>query len=132
LSAAVGRHCIAELYGCCTYKLDDEALIRDEMTEATRLSGATLLNLTTHKFEPQGVTGLALLSESHISIHTWPELNYAAVDCFTCGERTNPEAACNHLKKALGSVKATFRTYDRAIPATAYQSPSTSPCSTSG
>ena len=69
----VGKHCILELYDCDQAKLNDEAFIRTTITTAAKRAGATLLNLITHRFEPQGVTGLALLAESHISIHTWPE-----------------------------------------------------------
>ena len=79
----VGKHCILELYDCDSSKLNDEAFLRDTITDAAKRAGATLLNLITHRFEPQGVTGLALLAESHISIHTWPEAGYAAVDVFT-------------------------------------------------
>ena len=76
----VGKHCILELYDCDPSRLDDEAFIRTTITSAAKGAGATLLNLITHQFQPQGVTGLALLAESHISIHTWPESGYAAVD----------------------------------------------------
>ena len=79
----VGKHCILELYDCDPSRLDDEAFIRTTITSAAKGAGATLLNLITHQFQPQGVTGLALLAESHISIHTWPESGYAAVDVFT-------------------------------------------------
>jgi S-adenosylmethionine decarboxylase len=91
---AVGKHCILELYDCEPARLDDEAFLRDTITTAAKRAGATLLNLITHRFQPQGVTGLALLAESHISIHTWPESGYAAVDVFTCGDHTMPERAC--------------------------------------
>ena len=76
----VGKHCILELYDCDPSKLDDEDFLRSAITQAAERAGATLLNLITHQFEPQGVTGLALLAESHISIHTWPESGYAAVN----------------------------------------------------
>ena len=66
----VGKHCILELYDCDKNRLDDEAFLRTAITTAAKRAGATLLNLITHRFEPQGVTGLALLAESHISIHT--------------------------------------------------------------
>ena len=79
----VGKHCILELYDCDSSKLDDEVFLRSAITQAAERAGATLLNLITHQFQPQGVTGLALLAESHISIHTWPEAGYAAVDVFT-------------------------------------------------
>jgi S-adenosylmethionine decarboxylase len=113
---AVGRHCIAELYEGCPEKLNSESFIREALTEAAKRSGATLLSLTSHNFTPQGVTALALLSESHLSIHTWPELGYAAVDAFTCGAHTDPEVACLYLKEALTAERSTLKMLERAIP----------------
>ena len=113
----VGKHCILELYGCDQRKLDDEAFLRTTITTAAKRAGATLLNLITHRFEPQGVTGLALLAESHISIHTWPEAGYAAVDVFTCGDHTMPERACAVLSEELGSGHQSLRSFRRRTPA---------------
>ena len=111
-----GRHCILELYDCDKSKLNDEAGIRTVLTLAAKLSGAKLLNLITHKFEPQGVTGLALLAESHISIHTWPENSYAAVDVFTCGDHAMPEKACEFLCKELRSQRSSLNNLQRKTP----------------
>ena len=113
----VGKHCILELYDCDQSKLDDEAFLRTTITMAAKRAGATLLNLITHRFEPQGVTGLALLAESHISIHTWPENGYAAVDVFTCGDHTMPESACEHLSRELGASRHALRSFLRETPA---------------
>ena len=113
----VGKHCILELYDCNHAKLDDEAFLRDTITTAAKSAGATLLNLITHRFEPQGVTGLALLAESHISIHTWPENGYAAVDVFTCGDHTMPERACDVLRCALGAQRHQLKSFLRETPA---------------
>ena len=113
----VGKHCILELYGCDSAKLDDEAFLRDTITTAAKRAGATLLNLITHRFEPQGVTGLALLAESHISIHTWPESGYAAVDVFTCGDHTMPERACQVLAEELGATGQKLTSFRRETPA---------------
>ena len=63
------------------------------------------------------MTGLALLAESHISIHTWPETGYAAVDVFTCGDHTMPESACKHLREELGATKHALRSFLRETPA---------------
>ncbi len=112
----VGKHCILELYDCELEKLNDEAFLRTIITSAAKSAGATLLNLITHKFEPQGVTGLALLAESHISIHTWPESGYAAVDVFTCGNHTMPERACEVLRKELSPKNYSLRSLDRETP----------------
>ena len=112
----VGKHCILELYECDEFKLNDEAFVRTTVTIAAKLAGATLLNLITHRFEPQGVTGLALLAESHISIHTWPENGYAAVDVFTCGDHTMPERACEVLRKELVAQRFSLKTLQREVP----------------
>ena len=113
----VGKHCILELYDCDPSKLDDEDFLRSAITQAAERAGATLLNLITHQFEPQGVTGLALLAESHISIHTWPESGYAAVDVFTCGDHTMPERACAVLSEQLKSRRQSMRSFRRSTPA---------------
>ena len=116
LNGAVGRHCIAELGGGCSHLLDDEAYIRQALTEAAERSGATLLSISTHKFDPQGVTGVALLSESHISLHTWPEHGYVAADAFTCGSHCDPEVAIKHLKECLMLTEGTMRIFNRTMP----------------
>ena len=115
-SEKIGRHCILELYQCDKVKLNDEAFIRTTITSSAKIAGATLINLITHSFKPQGVTGLALLAESHISIHTWPEIGYAAIDVFTCGEHTMPEKACKVLSKEFEAQNFSFKNIDREIP----------------
>jgi S-adenosylmethionine decarboxylase len=92
----VGRHVIAELRGCTHCDFDEQ--IYAVLQEAVKAAGATLLHMYVHKFEPQGMTGIAVLAESHISFHTWPETGYVAVDVFTCGAHTDPEAALQVLK----------------------------------
>ncbi len=116
-SENIGRHCILELYQCDHAKLNDEAFIRTTITSSAKIAGATLINLVTHSFKPQGVTGLALLSESHISIHTWPEIGYAAIDVFTCGDHTMPEKACKLLFKDFLAKNFSFKNIAREIPA---------------
>ena len=116
VSDTVGKHCILELYNCDSAKLDDEAFLRTAITSAAKRAGATLLNLITHRFEPQGVTGLALLAESHISIHTWPESGYAAVDVFTCGDHTMPEMACQVLAEELSAGNHKLTSFRRETP----------------
>ncbi|MGJ3247608.1 MAG: adenosylmethionine decarboxylase [Elainellaceae cyanobacterium] len=92
--APVGRHCILELYGCPATRLNDTALIRELLRESAECACSTFLGDLIHQFAPHGITAVALLAESHISIHTWPEEGYAAIDVFTCGEHTQPEQAC--------------------------------------
>ena len=115
-SQNIGRHCILELYQCDHARLNDEAFIRTSITSSAKIAGATLINLVTHSFKPQGVTGLALLAESHISIHTWPEIGYAAIDVFTCGDHTMPEKACELLAKDFLSMNLSFKNIAREIP----------------
>ena len=117
VAEGVGLHCIYELYAGNQDKLNDEAFIKEALTQAAKESGATLISITSHKFNPQGVTALALLSESHISIHTWPERGYAAIDAFTCGSHTDPEKACNYLKQSFDSTEGSIRIFKRCLPA---------------
>ena len=95
--ANIGAHCIVELYGCPHELLNDQEFVKTSLREATEYGLATLMGEVSHHFHPQGVTALALLAESHISIHTWPEHGYAAADVFTCGDRANPHRASNFL-----------------------------------
>lgn len=112
----VGKHCILELYHCRADRLNDEAFLRSSITQAVQQAGATLLNLISHRFQPQGVTALALLAESHLSIHTWPESGYAAVDVFTCGDHTMPERACERLCRDLEASSHSLRSFRRQTP----------------
>ena len=90
-------HILFTLYGCPYGLLDDEAHIRNVLANAAHLSESTLLNVSSHKFQPHGVTAVALLAESHISIHTWPENGMAVCDVFTCGDHTVPRAAVTYM-----------------------------------
>ncbi len=112
----IGKHFLLELYDCDKVKLNDEAFVRTTINTSAKIAGATLLNLMTHRFEPHGVTGLALLAESHISIHTWPELRYAAIDVFTCGHHTLPYDACKLLRQEFLAERALVKFIQREIP----------------
>ena len=80
------------------------------------MANATVLNLISNKFEPHGVTAIALLAESHISIHTWPESNYSAVDVFTCGHNMLPELASQYLLQSLMAKEHSLRVIERNPP----------------
>ena len=110
------KHLLLELYRCDYEKLNDESFLRCALNKAAKLAKATVLNLISNKFEPQGVTAIALLAESHISIHTWPESNYSAVDIFTCGQNMLPELASQYLIEALKAEEHSLRVIQRNPP----------------
>ena len=110
------KHFLLELYRCDCEKLNDESFLRCALNRAAKLANATVLNLISNKFEPQGVTAIALLAESHISIHTWPESNYSAVDIFTCGQKMLPELASQYLIEALKAEEHFLRVMERNPP----------------
>ena len=112
------KHLLLELYRCDCEKLNDESFLRCTLNRAAKLANAKVLNLISNKFEPQGVTAIALLAESHISIHTWPESNYSAVDIFTCGRNMLPELASQYLIEALKAEEHSLRVIERNPPAT--------------
>jgi S-adenosylmethionine decarboxylase proenzyme len=99
-----GLHLLVEYLGCPPALLDDAAALETALRQAALAAGARVVQAGFHRFSPHGVTGYLLLEESHISIHTWPELGYAAADLFTCGE-TSPRLAEDHLRDALGAAR---------------------------
>ena len=110
------KHLLLELYRCDREKLNDESFLRCTLNRAAKLANATVLNLISNKFEPQGVTAIALLAESHISIHPWPELNYSAVDIFTCRQNMMPELASQYLIESLIAKEHSLRVIERNPP----------------
>ncbi|MGH8016651.1 MAG: adenosylmethionine decarboxylase [Candidatus Zixiibacteriota bacterium] len=112
----LGRHLIAEFADCNGRKLADVDFIEDCLNEAVRKSGATIVSSIFHRYNPQGVSGVIVIAESHLSIHTWPEYNYAAVDFFTCGESVDPYKAYEYMKEMLDSKTSQLNELDRGIP----------------
>ena len=110
----LGRHVIIELWGCSEV-INDASLVERAMRSAVLAANATLLDLFVHEFSPQGVTGVAVLSESHLSIHTWPEHGYVAADVFTCGSTTNPAAAAEVLRQMFEATTADIRELERGV-----------------
>jgi S-adenosylmethionine decarboxylase len=98
-----GRHLILDLYECDQELLDDYDKLEELLLTALEMSGATILRIIGEKFQPQGVTLLALLAESHASIHSWPEIGYCAIDLYTCGDTTQTHKAAEFLKRKLKS-----------------------------
>lgn len=106
---ALGRHILAEVHGCRFDVLNDIKKVEQIMIDAALEAGAEVREYVFHKFSPQGVSGVVVISESHLAIHTWPELGYAAVDIFTCGDKVDPWNACRYLteKFEAGHVTTT-------------------------
>ena len=121
----LGRHVIIELWGCSD-AINDSELVKTAMLDAVRAANATLLNIFVHTFSPQGVTGVAVLSESHLSIHTWPEHGYVAADVFTCGETTKPQAAAEILAQRFAATHSVIQQLDRGVDPSAKLPRSTS------
>ena len=101
----LGRHVLAEVYGCSFDILNNQDLVEKIMVNAALEAGAEVRECVFHKFSPQGISGVVVISESHLAIHTWPELGYAAVDVVTCGERVNPWDALNYITREFKAEK---------------------------
>ena len=115
------KHLLLELYRCNFEKLNDESFLRCRLNNAAKLANSKVLNIISNKFEPQGVTAIALLAESHLSIHTWPESHYSAVDIFTCGRNMKPYIACKYLIEALMAEEHLLRVINRNPPLTVHK-----------
>lgn len=100
---ALGRQILVEFYDCKESKINDVNYIESSLINATKASRATIISHNFHKFSPYGVSGVVVIAESHVAIHTWPEYNYAAVDIFTCGETIDPWVIQEHLKEYFES-----------------------------
>ncbi len=104
---ALGKHVTIEFYDCDSSFLADKRKMESAFLEAARISNATVLGSNFHSFEPQGISGFVIIAESHFSVHSWPEYDYAAVDIFTCGDKIDFKAAIDSLTasmQAKGSV----------------------------
>lgn len=101
----LGKQLLVEFTGCDPDRLRDLEGVTEAMLAAARASGATIVTHSFHRFDPWGVSGAVIISESHLAIHTWPEHGYAAVDLFTCGAGVNPWKAYESLKSALGAAQ---------------------------
>ncbi|AYC29821.1 adenosylmethionine decarboxylase [Paenisporosarcina cavernae] len=96
----MGRHVIAELWECDFEKLNDMSFIERTFVDAALKSGAEIREVAFHKFAPQGVSGVVIISESHLTIHSFPEHGYASIDVYTCGD-LDPTIAANYIADAL-------------------------------
>lgn len=111
----LGRHILAEFYGCNSNILNSVERIEEAMSEAAVECGATVVGTKFHMFNPYGVSGVVIISESHLAIHTWPEFEYAAVDLFTCGDECDPMVAYEYLKEKFGAKSAIYTELKRGM-----------------
>lgn len=94
---ALGTHLLVELRDCNPDILKDLNKVKDALVSAAKEAKATIIDVSFHEFNPFGISGMVVIAESHLSIHTWPEYGYAAVDIFTCGDIIKPEVAAQYL-----------------------------------
>ncbi len=111
----LGRHLLAEFYDCDPNVLNNATLIEEVMTDAAKIAGATIVQKTFHHFSPYGVSGVVVIAESHLAIHTWPEYGYAAVDLFTCGASVNPVVSYEYLREHLNANTAFYSELKRGL-----------------
>lgn len=107
----VGVHMVGDFWGGRV--IENKEKIKEILLEATRRAEDTPLQVVVHKFNPQGLSGVVLLSESHISVHTWPEVGYVGVDVFTCGENDKPDKALRYLQEVFQPTQVEFNKFKR-------------------
>jgi S-adenosylmethionine decarboxylase proenzyme len=112
---ALGKHLLLELKGCNKEVLNDIGFLREALLTAAGEAGATVLGESFHQFNPHGVSGVVMIAESHLVIHTWPEYGYAAADIFTCGNSVQPKKAAEMLMGKLGSKDHSIIEMQRGI-----------------
>lgn len=113
---ALGKHLLVELKDCNRERLSDLEFLKDVLLSAAREAGATILGESFHSFPPYGgVSGVVIIAESHLSIHTWPEYCYAAADIFTCGNSLRPQRAVDLLVKELQARDSSILELNRGI-----------------
>jgi S-adenosylmethionine decarboxylase len=113
INTPLGIHIIAEVYFTNPEILNDDKKLVKIMEEASIEGGMTVITSSSHKFTPHGATAIVMLSESHVSIHTWPEFNYAAIDIYTCGK--NPEKVYEELMNRLPVKKSKVKIIERGL-----------------
>ena len=109
----LGKHILIEFWECEKTVLDDIQTVENLMVEAAKKAKVTIVEKCFHKFSPYGISGVVVIAESHLAIHTWPEYNYAAVDFFTCNKNCNTNVAIEYLKENFHSKNCEIKTIKR-------------------
>lgn len=111
----LGYHTLIELYGCNSKKINDTQLVESTLLKAAQIANLSVVNTTIHHFNPIGVSGVIVIKESHIAIHTWPEHNYVALDFFTCNSSYELTEAIEHIKCAFEAQKMEQKDIERGL-----------------
>jgi S-adenosylmethionine decarboxylase len=112
---ALGRHLLLELFDCDVEMLNNLEAVKAALVEAARRARATIVDVVFHEFNPFGVSGVVVIAESHLSIHTWPEYRYAAVDIFSCGPLLQPDVAAQYLVEQFGAARTSVVELQRGV-----------------
>ena len=124
---ALGRHMLLELFDCDPDAINSLDIVKTSMVEAAKRAQATIVDVIFHEFNPFGISGVVVIAESHLAIHTWPEYRYAAVDVFSCGETLQPQVAVEHLVEQLGAARTSVVELQRGVflqtPSPIFQKP---------
>src|SRR5499425_1782750 len=112
---ALGRHLLLEMFDCDPDAINSLEAVKGALVEAAKRAQATIVDVVFHEFNPFGISGVVVIAESHLSIHTWPEYRYAAVDVFSCGEVLQPEIAVNYLVEQFGAERASVVEMQRGV-----------------
>ena len=110
---SLGRHLLIEYYGCDLDVINSKDKIREALLEAARRANATIITDVFHTFNPHGISGVVVIAESHVAIHTWPEHRCASVDIFSCSNKMNPEVIEGFLKDVFRARKSACRELER-------------------
>lgn len=113
---ALGTHIIVELSDCNSRTLSDVDQVTNILVTAAKEANAEVLQTAFHRFTPQGVSGVVVIAESHLSIHTWPEYGYAAMDIYTCGDHTDPWKACRYASEKFQAKQMLTTEVRRGLP----------------
>ena len=108
-----GLHLIAEFWGAKA--IENKKELKKILIEAAKKSGSASLEVVIHKFKPRGITGVIVLAESHLSVHSWPEIDYLAIDIFSCGKKATPEKALEYLRKKFRPKRVEVRLIRRGV-----------------
>jgi S-adenosylmethionine decarboxylase len=112
---ALGRHLLLELFDCDFDAISNLEAVKGTLVEAAKRAHATIVDVVFHEFNPFGISGVVVIAESHLSIHTWPEYRYAAVDIFSCGDLLKPEVAASYLVEQFAAERTSVVEMQRGM-----------------